>query len=317
MQGNLGWKSIVFIALLASPVFAQKPIEHSGAYCCYGGEKITEKLYSFKSDKEAEDAVARIVKYTGLQSNFTVQAGNVPNAMATMNGSQRLIVYSQTFMEDVRQKTGTDWGAISILAHEIGHHLQGHVLTPGGSRPELELEADKYSGFVLFNMGAKLNDAQVAMNTIGSDQGSATHPGRSARIAAIANGWKEAESIKEGRVPPPSPPKPQPDPQTQRSPQNPGPYPPTGSGSPQVQYVARCVFPADPNAYYLTSTNQIVGRNSYGQMAVVGQRVPPTYPDFAWMYQTPYFTYGVDPQGGIWTRLPNGVGQRIGYVTSP
>ena len=88
------------------------------------------------------------------------------------------------------------WASVSILAHEIGHHLNGHSLMPGGSRPSLELEADKFSGFVLATLGASLEDSQVAINKLVSDEGSLTHPPKSARLAAIANGWHESSSSK-------------------------------------------------------------------------------------------------------------------------
>lgn len=88
--------------------------------------------------------------------------------------------------------------------------------------PPLELEADKYSGFVLYNMGAALSDAKAAMSLISNPSGSVTHPPRSARLTAITNGWLEARDIKKPsgdaertparrpvrRSPPPPPPPP-------------------------------------------------------------------------------------------------------------
>jgi hypothetical protein len=113
-------------------------------------------------------------------------------------------------MERVRRTTNTDWSAISILAHEIGHHLQGHTLLRGGSRPEIELQADRYSGYVLQRMGASLDEAQIAMRNLGSQSGSATHPGRDARLAAIANGWVAARDQSRNRTSDPDP-KPEPE----------------------------------------------------------------------------------------------------------
>ncbi|MBK8068385.1 MAG: hypothetical protein IPK27_12370 [Rhodanobacteraceae bacterium] len=85
-----------------------------------------------------------------------------------------------------------DWAPISIMAHEIGHHLSGHTIMPGGSQPPTELEADKFSGFVLYKMGAMLADAQKAMNTLVPEQDGKTHPGRSKRVQAIQEGWTQA-----------------------------------------------------------------------------------------------------------------------------
>jgi hypothetical protein len=95
-------------------------------------------------------------------------------------------------MRDVRQRTGNEWGPASIMAHEVGHHLNGHTLDQIGSRPDKELEADYFSGFVLRRLGAELEDATRAMNLLGSPQGTTTHPGKADRVAAITNGWTAA-----------------------------------------------------------------------------------------------------------------------------
>jgi len=95
-------------------------------------------------------------------------------------------------MDRINSATGNKWAAISILAHEIGHHLNGHTLDKVGSRPQTELEADEFSGFVLRKMGATLEEAQSAMALIASMKGSHTHPAKNDRLAYIATGWKSA-----------------------------------------------------------------------------------------------------------------------------
>ncbi|MEM1220038.1 MAG: hypothetical protein AAGH79_14050 [Bacteroidota bacterium] len=170
---------------------AQQLMEINPDACCsYYGEDIAEnQIYSFSSSTEAEEIVQRIVDVVGLKPNFEIKAGNVPNALATIQNGQRLILYSQNFMLKINNSTGTNWAGISILAHEIAHHLQGHTIEGGGSRPELELEADEWSGFALAKMGATLEEAQKAVETHSSHSGSRTHPPKSARLEAIAVGW--------------------------------------------------------------------------------------------------------------------------------
>ena len=181
------------ILLVALPFCgqAQQLMEINPDACCsYYGETITEnQVYSFSSSSEAEDIVKRIVDVVGLKPNFKIKAGNVPNALATIQDGQRLILYSQNFMLKINNSTGTNWAGISILAHEIAHHLQGHTIGGGGSRPELELEADEWSGFALAKMGASLEEAQKAVESHTSNSGSRTHPPKSARLEAIAVGW--------------------------------------------------------------------------------------------------------------------------------
>ncbi|MEO1713831.1 MAG: hypothetical protein AAFU60_10920, partial [Bacteroidota bacterium] len=170
---------------------AQQLMEINPDACCsYYGETIPEnQIYSFSSSSEAEDIVKRIVDVVGLKPNFEIKAGNVPNALATIQNGQRLILYSQNFMLKINNSTGTNWAGISILAHEIAHHLQGHTIEGSGSRPELELEADEWSGFALAKLGATLEEAQKAVETHSSHYGSRTHPPKSARLEAIAVGW--------------------------------------------------------------------------------------------------------------------------------
>jgi hypothetical protein len=81
--------------------------------------------------------------------------------------------------------------------------------------------------------------------------------------------------------------------------------------------VLRAVFPQDPYSYYVTSTDDIVGVTPQNQVVPVGRKTPPTMPDFVWMYSTGYVSYGVDSQGKIWSRHPNGMPFQVGYVTNP
>lgn len=283
--------------------------------CHYYGEEFEDDIYGFASDEEANLVVERIISTSGLAKNFVIRAANVPNAMATIMGQQRAILYNQAFMDKIKQTTNTDWAAISIMAHEIGHHLQGHTIQSGGSRPKIELEADSYSGFILRQMGASLKEAQSAMKTIGSDSGSSTHPPKSARLAAITNGWKKADALIAEKTPETGKLNKKPISQTQPKIQI-----PAQTGQPQPSsptYVSRCVFSGDPAAYYLTTTDDIIGISPQGQVLLVGKRIPPTMQGFVWMYQTAYITYGVDANGRIWSRHPNGVPFQVGYVTNP
>src|SRR5690606_20195236 len=152
-------RGAAFLAMILTQSAQGQQLLALGEVCSYYGEEIEDAVYGFASDKEAESAVQRIVDHTGLPQNFTIMAANVPNAAAEINSNgDRLILYNQTFMKRITETARTDWAAVSILAHEIGHHLSGHTLKRGGSRPEIELQADSFSGFVLFKMGAGLDD---------------------------------------------------------------------------------------------------------------------------------------------------------------
>lgn len=169
--------------------------------CSYDGSPVTVNARGMASGQSGAGAqvVADIMKYTGLPQNFDVMPHpDVPNAAAVILIGEdklphRVIAYNEKFMANVRNATANnDWAPISIMAHEIGHHLSGHTIQPGGSQPPTELEADKFSGFVLYKMGAVLADAQKAMNTLVPEADGPTHPGRGKRVRAIADGWEQA-----------------------------------------------------------------------------------------------------------------------------
>ncbi len=111
----------------------------------YFGGVTPRRLYTFRSDSEAERAVDRVVNATGLRRNFDVRAGGVDNAAAAIRNGRRLLLYNPAFMEEVERQTGSRWAGISVMAHEVGHHLQGHTITGRGSHPPIELEADEFS----------------------------------------------------------------------------------------------------------------------------------------------------------------------------
>jgi hypothetical protein len=168
--------------------------------CSYTAGVINEKaicdLVGFQTRPAAQKAVELIVSRSGLKQNFYVmECPNIDNCFAAARNGERLIVYDASFMRRVNSMTKTDWGAMSILAHEIGHHLQGHTIKEGGSDPTRELEADEFSGFVMYQMGASLKEAQSAIWRLTTDYDSGSHPPRRKRMAAIKKGYENAETM--------------------------------------------------------------------------------------------------------------------------
>ncbi|MDB5236825.1 MAG: hypothetical protein JWR44_3818 [Hymenobacter sp.] len=139
------------------------------------------------------DVIREITDAVGLKARFELRSTReVDNAAAVVYNGKRFLLYNPDFLNAVNRAGHTDWAGISILAHEMGHHLNGHTLRAGGSQPADELEADEFSGFVLRKLGASLAQAQAAMASVPDDGGSATHPGRTPRLASISQGWQRA-----------------------------------------------------------------------------------------------------------------------------
>lgn len=148
------------------------------------------------SPTEAKAIIQQILDVTGSKASFEVRAARIPTAAAATLKGKQYILYNPIFMAALQKASGSNrWGPISILAHEIGHHIYGHTIQGTPSQPSLELEADEYSGFVLRKMGASLEDAQVAIRMAASRRPTATHPGRYDRLEAIAGGWKKAGGV--------------------------------------------------------------------------------------------------------------------------
>lgn len=151
--------------------------------------------------------ISEILKFSGLPSNFQIlkTVNSIDNAFATIIDGQRLIIFDEDLLRAVDNKQSKDyWASMSILAHEIGHHLSGHTLDGKGSNHKSEMEADKFSGFVLYKMGANLEDATIAMKQIGSEFDSPSHPSKYRRVEFIKEGWNEANRQRySAALPPP------------------------------------------------------------------------------------------------------------------
>jgi hypothetical protein len=148
---------------------------------------------TLRSSDAAKEIIHSIISSVGLKPNFEIREAKISNAAAVNYKGKRYILYDAKFIERIQNTAQTDWAAISILAHEIGHHLNGHTLLgKGNDNPALELEADEFSGFILRQMGASLEDAQKATRLMSSVRESASHPGRKARLTAIEKGYLSA-----------------------------------------------------------------------------------------------------------------------------
>ena len=80
----------------------------------------------------------------------------------------------------------------------IGHHVNGYTLGEESTLSEsrqMEIEADEYSGFVMFKLGASLSQAQEAIRLMSTndDDSYSTHPAKDKRLRAIEKGYNKAK----------------------------------------------------------------------------------------------------------------------------
>ncbi len=149
----------------------------------------------FQSVYEASGIVKGMLDSIRWQQNFKLQEQNgINNAYATIIRNTRWIIYDNDFLENLDTYAATKWASISVLAHEMGHHYYDHVVTGRGSTIPTEIEADGFSGYVMYKIGASLEQSIAAMQSIATDRASSTHPAKRDRLAAITKGWNQAKA---------------------------------------------------------------------------------------------------------------------------
>ena len=199
--GNQMKKSLLslFTFFLSFQIFAQSNIRIGSHATVSYNQGWSVPMQNFASVAEGQQIIQNILDAVGRSANFEIRQANVQNAAAVAYGGKRYVLYNPNFINALDRRTGNQWASISVLAHEVGHHLKGHTVSGQGSQPATELEADEFSGYALRKMGASLEDAQATMKLIASENTTATHPGKSNRLAAIENGWKSAGGQETGR----------------------------------------------------------------------------------------------------------------------
>ena len=186
---------LLFIPLLS---FGQNKV---GVELCLAAQELSK---SFITDEEAENALDKILSVIGASKNFTLkQCDDINNALAITYKGNRYILYDKNFMKLINDYTD-DWSSVFILAHEVGHHINGHTrdaalstildeITLEKQRQE-ELEADKFAGFVLAKLGASLDQTVAAVNLVSTNKDDlySTHPNKNKRLEAINFGYNSS-----------------------------------------------------------------------------------------------------------------------------
>ncbi len=168
------------------------------------GERVENNLHYWPPGERGKEWLLGILDQAGVEHNsIKLSVGSVDNALATVIGERRYIFYNQAWIEKAIDKSNKDWAAIGLIAHEVGHHLNGHLLVETDDtqkRHQFELEADRYSGSVLFKMGATVVNAISAVETYGSKVPTKTHPAKVARVGSVTDGWNSAKKKASGQI---------------------------------------------------------------------------------------------------------------------
>ena len=157
-------------------------------------------------DESADAILDKILSTIGASKRFVLSpCDDIDNAVATSFKGVRYILYDREFMDEIVNNSNA-WSKMFILAHEVGHHINGHsldliiyateVVDPPtlAEHRKMELESDEFAGFVLAKLGATLSQTQAALDLISKneDDSNSTHPSRVKRLTACEKGYKNA-----------------------------------------------------------------------------------------------------------------------------
>lgn len=197
-------KKIIFV-LVVSVLFTANLLAQTktGIELCIEYQKA---FSSFASEKEANVALDKILDVIGASKNFTlIPCDDISNAVAVTFKGDRFIIYDAAFMRKIDQATN-NWSYLFILAHEVGHHINGHTRDfllaeilddqPLEDRRKEELEADEFASFIVSKLGASYSQIEETIALVASDKSDlySTHPNYDKRIAAVKRGFERAAS---------------------------------------------------------------------------------------------------------------------------
>ena len=174
----------------------QETIELEGAYGFLDRWLLPHTINVRDPSPLALRAVSWIVDAVGLVPNFEVVEADITRefaAYAIIRGGRRYIVYDRKSLTwDI---SNPNWIDVTVMAHEIGHHLNGHTLDREISFWKRELEADRFAGFAVSRLGGSLENALAAFRGV-SVEGTELHPPRAQQLEAIEAGWRHSEALK-------------------------------------------------------------------------------------------------------------------------
>lgn len=139
---------LLFYILLVPTTFAQELLNvDAQKRCVYSGKTMDAELYRFQESEKVTQIVKEIRQLSEADIDFELVQTNVENVSAVMNKGKRYLLYSLDFIE--KASSIEIYGA---LAHEIGHHANGHIFDENRRKIE-EVEADVFMGFILSKKG--------------------------------------------------------------------------------------------------------------------------------------------------------------------
>jgi hypothetical protein len=171
--------------------------------CSYSGEILKSSSYKNELPLNTQIIFNKILQSVNCRDSFNLRESDVPVAAAILIQKNSLaireILFNSKSINEAFLNNDTiehkEKIIVSILAHEIAHHILGHTLKYDESRPLTEIEADRFSGYISGLFGSTLEEAQLAVNFFSNEEATKTHPSRVARLLAVKNGYNDGKSM--------------------------------------------------------------------------------------------------------------------------
>ncbi|MDJ1497206.1 tetratricopeptide repeat protein [Cytophagaceae bacterium DM2B3-1] len=156
------------LILLSSTLFCLAQNKRKEADLCLKNqlEGVNKQEYASKLFVASDRILSPIGKSN--VPNFIVLECSAINACLayTDNHNVRYLLYTKDFLSKISEDNKvTDWNALGIFVHEMGHHLKNHTMSRQlvvlDTLRKYELDADAFAGFILQKRGASEQQASL------------------------------------------------------------------------------------------------------------------------------------------------------------
>ena len=195
-------KSLIFLTILSitscqAPMtrYPQNLLEDNPS------KDILKLEISFNEAEKDFLEIISLVGYAGadIQVEASLDLDTAELGGSSIRENERFIEYNLLKLNEVNQTHPNPekrWGSKWVLAHELGHHLHGHLSADRFTTRAEELQCDRFSGYILGMLGATLEDASFVLEKYTKPvSDDSDYPSKKERLASLAKGWEDAQLI--------------------------------------------------------------------------------------------------------------------------
>src|SRR5438128_165475 len=74
-----------------------------------------------------EEMFLELETVTGPHNDFELREADVLNLEASVSHHKKYISYNPVYIDWINSITGDKWAVMTLIAHEMGHHIKGHT----------------------------------------------------------------------------------------------------------------------------------------------------------------------------------------------